>query len=75
MVFIPTCTRFVVGRICTAPSCGNVESNERPLTEVGLKAIELEAIPEIDRDDAEREYPVSWKLAVITVALCMAIFG
>ena len=58
-----------VGRIRAARGRGNVESDERPLTEVGL-----EATPEIDRDDAGREYPVSWKLAVITVALCMAIF-
>lgn len=63
-----------VGRIRTARGRGNVESDERPLTEVGLDAVELEATPEIDRDDAEREYPISWKLAVITVALCMAIF-
>lgn len=58
-----------VGRARTARSRGNVESDERPLTE-----LELEATSIPDRDDAEREYPASWKLAVITVALCMAIF-
>ena len=47
----------------------NVESDERPLTE-----IELEASSEGDKDDAEGEYPASWKLAIITIALCMAIF-
>ena len=53
----------------TARGRGNVDSDERPLTEV-----ELEATSESDKDDAEREYPASWKLAIITIGLCMAIF-
>lgn len=58
-----------IGRVRTARGRGNVESDERPLTEV-----ELEATSECDKGDAEGEYPVSWKLAIITIALCMAIF-
>ena len=45
------------------------DDDERPLAE-----IELEAPSEPDKGDAEREYPASWKLAIITIALCMAIF-
>ncbi|KAI4121179.1 MAG: hypothetical protein LQ338_006514 [Usnochroma carphineum] len=42
-----------------------IEDDERPLTEV-----QSNQPPEAD----EGEYPGSWKLASITVALCMAIF-
>ena len=47
---------------------GRVEVDERPLTQ-----IELEATSGPD-EGAERAYPASWKLAIITIALCMAIF-
>ena len=58
-----------MGRVRSVRSRGRVEADERPLAE-----LELEATSEPDKGDAEREYPASWKLAIITIALCMAIF-
>ena len=60
---------IVMGQVPNERALGKVEDQERPLTE-----IELEAPSESDKGDAEREYPASWKLAIITGALCMAIF-
>ena len=57
------------GRVRFAGGRGNLDSDQRPLTEV-----ELEATSDPDKDDAEREYPAAWKLAIITIALCMSIF-
>lgn len=58
-----------MGRVPNARGRGKVEDDERPLTE-----LELEAPSESAKGDAEKEYPASWKLAIITIALCMAIF-
>lgn len=58
-----------MGRVPNARGRKKVEDDERPFTE-----IELEAPSEPDKGDADKEYPASWKLAIITIALCMAIF-
>ena len=57
-----------MGQVRHARSREKIEADERPLTE-----IELEATSGLDKG-AERAYPASWKLAIITIALCMAIF-
>lgn len=58
-----------MGRVPNALGRGKVEDDERPLTE-----LEIEILSISGEGDAEEECPASWKLAIITVALCMAIF-
>ena len=58
-----------LGRVSYVRGRGKGEDDERPLTE-----IELGEPSECAKDDVERVYPASWKLAIITIALCMAIF-
>ncbi len=58
-----------IGHVPNARGCEKVENDDRALTEIGL-----EAPSGSEKGGSGKEYPESWKLVIITVALCMAIF-
>jgi hypothetical protein len=62
------------GSVLPSEAASVLDTTAEPKSSLDKEQAKEKVTPEADGDDDDFEYPTKWRLAAITVALCLSVF-